>query len=99
LILGYADRGASLGRPANGPENLDLWLDVQNAVLIAARAHDLQAIDGPFLGTADDGPFRAGAQRARDLGFDGKWAIHPSQVQALNDIFPPSAEELERRAR
>jgi citrate lyase subunit beta/citryl-CoA lyase len=96
LILGYADLGGSLGRPGYGPANLDLWLDVQNAVLITARVHDLQAIDGPFLGTADDAQFRAAAQRARDLGFDGKWAIHPSQLQALNDMFTPSAEELEQ---
>lgn len=94
LILGYADLAASLGRSGRGAENLDLWLDVQNAILVAARAQNLDAIDGPYLGTADDARFRAAAQRARDLGFDGKWALHPSQTQALEDIFTPSAQEI-----
>jgi citrate lyase subunit beta/citryl-CoA lyase len=94
LILGYADLAASLGRSPAGAAALDLWLPAQEAVLIAARRHGLQAIDGPFLGTAVDEPFQAAAVRARDLGFDGKWAIHPSQVAALNELFTPSQEEL-----
>jgi citrate lyase subunit beta / citryl-CoA lyase len=63
-------------------------------VLVAARRHGLQAIDGPFLGTAVDEPFRAASVRARDLGFDGKWTIHPSQVATLNELFSPTADEL-----
>jgi citrate lyase subunit beta/citryl-CoA lyase len=55
----------------------------------------LQAIDGPYLGIEADEEFCARAARARDLGFDGKWAIHPSQLQTLNDMFTPSAEEVE----
>jgi citrate lyase subunit beta / citryl-CoA lyase len=65
-------------------------------VLVAARAHGLQAIDGPYLGIAVDDAFTAAASRARDLGFDGKWAIHPSQVAALNELFTPSDEEITR---
>ncbi|MFZ0042486.1 MAG: CoA ester lyase [Solirubrobacteraceae bacterium] len=95
LILGYADLAASLGRSGVGAASLDYWLPAQDAVLVAARSHGLQAIDGPYLGTADDEPFRAAAARARELGFDGKWAIHPSQVDALNALFTPSADELE----
>ncbi len=94
LILGYADLAASLGRTTGGAALLDAWLPAQHTVLVAARQHGLQAIDGPYLGTADDGPFRAAAQRARDLGFDGKWAIHPAQVAALNELFSPTDEEL-----
>jgi citrate lyase subunit beta/citryl-CoA lyase len=94
LILGYADLAASLGRSAAGAAALDLWLAAQDAVLVAARRHGLQAIDGPFLGTAPDEPFRAAAGRARDLGFDGKWAIHPSQIAALNELFSPTEEEV-----
>jgi citrate lyase subunit beta / citryl-CoA lyase len=92
LILGYADLATSLGRSRHVP--LDLWAPAQHDVLLAARAHGLQAIDGPHLGTAADGAFRAAARRARDLGFDGKWAIHPSQVEPLNAIFAPSDDEL-----
>jgi citrate lyase subunit beta / citryl-CoA lyase len=94
LILGYADLAASLGR--RGPDDLDAWRPAQDAVLVAARANGLQAIDGPHLGIAVDDAFIAGATRARDLGFDGKWAIHPSQVAALNELFTPTAEEVSR---
>jgi citrate lyase subunit beta / citryl-CoA lyase len=94
LILGYADLAASLGRGAQA--DLDSWRPAQDAVLVAARAHGLQAIDGPHLGIAVDEAFTAAATRARDLGFDGKWAIHPSQVATLNELFTPSAEEVKR---
>lgn len=96
LILGYADLAASLGRTAAGAAELEGWGPAQDAVLVAARAHGLQAIDGPYLGVAVDDAFTASATRARDLGFDGKWAIHPAQVAALNEIFTPSREEVER---
>jgi citrate lyase subunit beta/citryl-CoA lyase len=92
LVLGYADLAASLGRA----RELDQWLAIQDAVLVAARDGGLQAIDGPHLGTAADDAFRRAATRARDLGFDGKWAIHPSQVSALNELFTPSEEEVQR---
>jgi citrate lyase subunit beta/citryl-CoA lyase len=95
VILGYGDLAASLGRSVAGAAALDLWLAAQEAVLVAARRHGLQAIDGPFLGTAPDEPFRAAASRARDLGFDGKWAIHPSQIAPLNELFSPTEAELE----
>jgi citrate lyase subunit beta/citryl-CoA lyase len=96
LILGYADLAASLGRSRSGQADLDSWRPAQEAVLVAARAHGLQAIDGPHLGVAVDEAFTAAATRARDLGFDGKWAIHPSQVATLNELFTPSAEEVQR---
>jgi citrate lyase subunit beta/citryl-CoA lyase len=95
LILGYADLAASLGRSAAGADDLDGWRPVQEAVLLAARANGLQAIDGPYLGVAPDARFLAAATRARDAGFDGKWAIHPSQVATLNELFTPSEAELE----
>jgi citrate lyase subunit beta/citryl-CoA lyase len=94
LILGYADLAASLGRSTAGAALLDGWLPAQHALLVAAREHGLQAIDGPYLGTAVDESFSRAAKRARDLGFDGKWAIHPAQVAALNELFSPSEEEL-----
>jgi citrate lyase subunit beta/citryl-CoA lyase len=92
LILGYADLDASLG----GARELADWLPAQHALLVAARAHGLQAIDGPHLGLEPDERFKAAALRARDLGFDGKWAIHPSQVPALNELFRPTEAEIER---
>jgi citrate lyase subunit beta/citryl-CoA lyase len=95
LILGYADLAVSLGRTGAGREDLDAWRPAQEMVLLAARAHALQAIDGPYLGVAVDAAFTNAVARARDLGFDGKWAIHPSQLPALNDAFTPTDEEVE----
>jgi citrate lyase subunit beta / citryl-CoA lyase len=98
LVLGYADLAASLGRMAPVGSRLDLWLPAQSALLTAARAAGLQALDGPHLGVDVDDGFRAGVERARDLGFDGKWAIHPRQVEPLNSAFTPAEEEI-RQAR
>lgn len=92
LILGYADLAASLGRGA-GVEPGG-WIAVQDAVLLAARANGLAAIDGPHLGVEPDERFHRAARHARDLGFDGKWAIHPSQLAPLEEIFTPSEEEV-----
>jgi citrate lyase subunit beta/citryl-CoA lyase len=94
LILGYADLSASLGRAAGARAELDSWRAIQDAVLVAARTHDVLAIDGPYLGIAVDEGFTAAAARARDMGFDGKWAIHPAQVAALNELFTPSEDEV-----
>jgi citrate lyase subunit beta/citryl-CoA lyase len=94
LIIGYADLAASIGRRGGAAAVPERWAPAQHEVLRAARTHGLQAIDGPHLGTADDDAFRAGATWARDLGFDGKWAIHPVQVPALNGLFASTEEEL-----
>src|SRR5215218_7827803 len=99
LILGYADLSASIGRAAGAGAALDSWLAIQDQILLAARTHDLMAIDGPYLGVAVDDAFTAAAERARDMGFDGKWAIHPAQVAALNEIFTPTADEIEHARR
>lgn len=94
LILGYADLGASLGRSPAGARDLAGWRPAQEAVLTAARAHGLQAIDGPHLGISVDDEFLAAATVVRDAGFDGKWAIHPSQVPVLNELFAPTPDEV-----
>jgi citrate lyase subunit beta/citryl-CoA lyase len=96
LILGYADLAVSLGRAPGAAGDVETWRWAQEAVLVAARAHGLQAIDGPYLGVEVDEGFRTAAVRARDLGFDGKWAIHPAQVDLLNELFTPTVEEVER---
>jgi len=93
LIVGYADLGASLGRSSAAGEH---WSPVLDTVLVAARATDLQAIDGPHLDIPDLDGMRAAAARARALGYDGKWALHPTQVEPLNEIFSATDEELER---
>src|SRR4029077_12808156 len=59
-------------------------------ILIAARAHDLQAIDGPYLQIRNPDGYREVARRAAALGYDGKWVLHPDQIAAANEIFSPS---------
>jgi len=64
-------------------------------ILVAARAHDLQAIDGPYLQIRNADGFRAAARRTAALGFDGKWVLHPDQIAAANEIFSPSQEDYD----
>ena len=63
---------------------------------MAARAAGIQAIDGPHLQIDDLEGLAAAAGRARELGFDGKWALHPSQIEPINELFSPTEEELAR---
>ena len=91
LILGYADLAASLGRAGGAPGD---WRFAQHAVLVAARAAGIQAIDGPHLAIRDDEPFRTEVAHARGLGYDGKWAIHPAQLDALREAFTPTDAEI-----
>ena len=94
LIVGYADLGASLGRAAAADYPGDRWHWVRETALVAARDAGVQAIDGPYLQIDDLAGMQASASQAQALGFDGKWAIHPSQVEPLNRIFSPTAEAL-----
>jgi citrate lyase subunit beta / citryl-CoA lyase len=94
LILGPADMSVSLGFPS--PDEGRRWDFVRGALLVAARAAGLQAIDGPHLQVADLDGLRESAARAREFGYDGKWALHPAQVGPLNELFAPSPAEVER---
>ena len=96
LIVGYADLAASLGRPPGARHDPDRWAFTLDAVLVAARAAGLQAIDGPHLQIDDIDGLSAAAARARELGYDGKWALHPTQIEPLNEAFSPTEEELSR---
>src|SRR5215467_15519687 len=64
-------------------------------ILMAARTHDMQAIDGPFLQIRDVDAFREVAKRSAALGFDGKWVLHPGQIDAANEIYSPSQEDYD----
>ncbi len=94
LIVGYADLGASLGIDASAPYPGDRWHWVRETALVAARDAGVQAIDGPYLELDDLAGLEASATHAQALGFDGKWAIHPAQIEPLNRIFSPSPEAL-----
>jgi malyl-CoA/(S)-citramalyl-CoA lyase len=77
----------------------DPWHAAQARVVAACRAHGLRPIDGPFGDFRDSEGFRAAARRAAGLGFEGKWAIHPSQIDLANEVFSPATEEIERARR
>ncbi|MEU4837748.1 HpcH/HpaI aldolase/citrate lyase family protein [Nocardia testacea] len=97
VIIGYADLGALLGRTRTAPP--DRWLFVQDRILHAARAAGVQAVDGPHLGIADDADFRQAARWVADLGFDGKWVIHPAQIVTAQDCFTPTPEQADHARR
>ena len=102
LIFGPADMSASLGLPTvtaglpmpDYPG--DHWHFILSRILVAARNAGLQAIDGPYLVIKDLDGFRDMALRARALGYDGKWALHPAQIDVLNEVFTPSQEEFDK---
>ena len=77
----------------------DMWHYPVARMVVAARANGLRPIDGPFGDFSDPEGFIAQAKRSSTLGCEGKWAIHPSQVELANDCFSPSEEEVTRAKR
>ncbi len=77
----------------------DVWHYAISRMVVAARAHGLRPIDGPFGDFSDPDGYRAQANRAAVLGCEGKWAIHPSQIGLANELFGPSAEEIAKAKR
>jgi len=102
LIFGPGDFAAAMGMPqlTIGPEPAqypgDIWHYPLFRIAIAARACGLQAIDGPCSAIADQALLERSAQRAVQLGYDGKWAIHPSQLDVLNRAFTPDLDQIQR---
>jgi citrate lyase beta subunit len=77
----------------------DQWHFALSRITVACRAYGLRAIDGPFGDFSDPDGYRAGAKRAAALGIEGKWAIHPSQIELANEVFSPLPKEVERAER
>lgn len=77
----------------------DPWHYALARMVVAARAHGLRPVDGPFGDFQDGEGYRAAARRAAALGCEGKWAIHPSQVALANEVMSPPAAEVERARR
>lgn len=105
LVFGPGDFMASLGmgglnvgaQPVGYPA--DAFHHVLMSILVAARAHGLQAIDGPFVAIRDVEGFRRSAELSAALGYDGKWVLHPAQVDAGNQVFSPKPADFERALR
>jgi citrate lyase subunit beta/citryl-CoA lyase len=96
IIFGPADFMASInmkslvvGEQPPGYDVGDAYHYILMRILMAARAHDKQAIDGPYLQIKDLDGFKRVAGRAAALGFDGKWTLHPDQIAAANEVFSP----------
>ena len=77
----------------------DMWHYAIARMVVAARAHGLRPIDGPFGDFSDPDGFRAHANRAATLGCEGKWAIHPKQIDLANTVMGPSATDLDQARR
>ena len=101
IIFGPADFMASVNmkslvvgeQPPGYPA--DAYHYVLMRILMAARANDQQAIDGPYLQIRNSDGYREVARRAAALGFDGKWVLHPGQIAAANEIFSPGQEDYD----
>ncbi|TWF93256.1 HpcH/HpaI aldolase/citrate lyase family protein [Saccharopolyspora dendranthemae] len=102
LIYGPADFMASInmrslvvGHQPPGYEVGDAYHYTLFRILTAARAADVQAIDGPYLQIKDVDGLREVGGRSAALGFDGKWVLHPAQVDAINELFSPRQEDYD----
>ena len=100
IIFGAGDLSASLRARVDGNFDPvgeypgDFWHFARVQVLAAARGAGIDAIDAPYPAYQDPEGYRRAAQHASLLGFDGKWAIHPSQIPIANEVFAPTEREI-----
>ncbi len=109
LVFGVADYAASVGArlvslSGHGEGEAEIypghrWHFPLGRIVMAAKSNGILAIDAPFGNFGDPDGLEAAAAAASALGCDGKWAIHPSQVDPINRVFSPSREEIDRAAR
>ncbi|MGH3922624.1 MAG: HpcH/HpaI aldolase/citrate lyase family protein [Pseudonocardiaceae bacterium] len=102
IIFGPADFMASInmrtlvvGEQPPGYDTGDAYHYILMRILMAARAAGLQAIDGPYLQIRDTEGYRRVARRSAALGFDGKWVLHPSQIDAANESYRPTQQDYD----
>jgi malyl-CoA/(S)-citramalyl-CoA lyase len=96
------DSGVLTDRDADGHREYfwtDPWHAAQTRMMVACRAYGLRPIDGPFGDFSDTDGYLAAANRAAVLGYEGKWAIHPSQIELANQVYTPSEAEVTRARR
>ncbi len=102
IIFGPADFMASInmkslvvGEQPPGYDVGDAYHYILMRILMAARANDKQAIDGPYLQIRDVDGFRRVSGRSAALGYDGKWCLHPGQIDACNEVYAPRQEDYD----
>lgn len=104
LHFGPGDYAASVGMPQTSIGTMDEWDRsypghrfhyAMQRILVAARTAGIRALDGPVADYRDEESLKESCVVARSLGFDGKWCIHPAQVEAVNEAFSPTREEIE----
>lgn len=108
LVFGIADFSASVGArlvsiSGHGEQEAELypghrWHFAVSRMVMAAKANGLLAIDAPYGNFKDAAGLRRSATMAGAIGCDGKWAIHPDQIDTINQVFSPTPEEIERAA-
>ena len=101
LIFGPGDFMAAMRMPAltigaPGAGGFDPFDTVLMTIAMTARQHGLQAIDGPYALIRDAEGYRASAERAAAYGYDGKWVLHPGQLDTANDVFAPSQADYDK---
>ena len=100
--LDTASVGAGLASVSGHGENEDniypghRWHFPLSRMIMAAKANHCFAVDAPFGNFRDLDGLKASAAMAKALGCDGKWAIHPAQIDTINQVFSPTPEEIER---
>ena len=102
IVFGPADfmasinmRSLAIGEQPPGYELADAFHYPLMRILMAARAHDVQAIDGPYVQIQNVDGYRQAARRSAALGYDGKWVLHPSQIAAANETFSPTQDHYD----
>ena len=96
------DSGVLSDKDADGNRSYfwtDPWHAAQTRMMVACRAYGLRPIDGPFGDFGDPEGYLSAANRAAVLGYEGKWAIHPSQIELANQVFTPSEAEVTKARR
>ncbi len=104
FIYGSGDYAASVRMPMESigerDENDEIypghrWHHIMHSMVSAARAYNKRVIDGPFAGIKNPEGLLQACKIGRAMGFDGKWCIHPSQIETVNRTFVPSEKEIE----
>jgi citrate lyase subunit beta/citryl-CoA lyase len=99
LIFGLVDFAGDIGAQELGAEQFFYYNYAKAKVVTAARAAGITCVDGVTLAIRDLDACRRDATMAARMGFDGKWAIHPSQVDVINAAFTPTPEQIEHAQR